>query len=852
MAVTIWYNFVMSDSISPFPSFGHWLKRLRAQQDLTQEALAELAYCSVQTIRFFESGKRRPSVAMAERLAQVLQVPTAQLAAFTQLARRPLSKEGEVASGEPTTLADDDERDAARPLSPAPTPLPAITVALPPVATVLIGREGECNVLIRLLGEERQRLVTLVGAGGMGKTRLALAAATALTPYFADGAAFVALTPLQTPAQLSTAVADVLAIGLKGASDGANQLLRWLAPRQLLIVLDNFEQLLEADAMQAIDWVKALLAGAPNVQLLITSRERLRMRDERIFELDNLTLPGPTEPVEASEAVLLFLERAQQVSPDFTLNEENKAAVVRICRLVNGMPLGIELAAAWVRVLSCDEIADEMTRSLDFLVRTDRDVNPRHHSMRAVFDSSWRLLAPAEQAVAARLSVLRGHFSRAAAQAVAQATLPHLATLIDKSLLRVATQVGAVGTSGVRYEMHELLRQYLTEQLVALGESQQIQQQHARYFTEVAAAIDPYLYTHMTPNWRRQMALEQNNFYAVLQWALTEGHDPDLGLRLAGLLGRFWEAGSTWKEGRQWLQRALAKSQDTGALRARALVKLAELQHILEELPAAEVLLREGLAIWQALQDTPNIAYSLFQLGKIMASRNDYPQAIALLQESLALYRQVGDQWGVASLLNQLAASATHQGDYAKAEVYLDEALPLMQTMQQRPTIGVASNLLGRALLGQGEIERALAQFERAMQIFREEEAPSGIAWTYINLALTYLQGQDWPQARHYFQECFNAYRKLESKGGMMAALEGLAAIAAQEKEPVRAVQFLAVAARWRAESGQQLTELELNNQAQARALTASALSPAAWQRAWESTQHWSVAQVAQMVVTGD
>ncbi len=834
----------MSNSISTQIPFGHWLKRRRAQQDLTQEALAELAYCSVQTIRFFESGKRRPSIEMAERLAEVLAIPPDEISTFVQLARRPISKdegreaedreESSSSSGAPHSTNETAPTVAATPLAPR----------LPHVTTALIGREGECNVLRQMLVNEHHRLVTLVGAGGMGKTRLALAAAEVLAPSFADGAAFVVLTPLQTSAQLSVAVGDALQIDLKGSSDATTQLYRWLAPRQLLLVLDNFEHLLESNAMPAIDWVKALLQAAPNVQLLITSRERLRVRDERIFELNSLTLPGPTVAAEEAEAVLLFLERAQQVSSDFGLNEQNRAAIGRICQLVNGMPLGIELAAAWVRVLSCEEIADEMARSLDFLVRANRDTNPRHHSMRAVFDSSWRLLSASEQQVAARLSVLRGHFSRAAAQTIAATTLPHLATLIDKSMLRVATPAGSTTTAGVRYEMHELLRQYLFEKLCEMDESVTIQRRHAAYFTELAEQIDPYLYTHSSPNWRAQMQVEQNNFYAALTWTIAEGHDYALGLRLVGYLGRFWEAGSRWKEGRQWLQRALQQSRDADGPKARALVKLGELHHLLEEQTAADQRLREGLAIWQTLQDQPNLAYTLFQLGKATTTRGDYAQAKNLLQESLALYRRIGDSWGIASVLNQLAGMASHLGDYSGAEAYLEEAAPLMENMPQRPTIGVASNLLGRTLLGQGETERAIVLFERALRIFREEDAPNGIAWSLINLALTYLQRQEWTTARHYFQECFAIYHQLESKGGMMATLEGLAAIAAQEGDAIRAVQLMAVANRWQQESGQQLTELELAMQAETRQVTEAALDPAAWQRAWQSATHWSVSQV--------
>lgn len=831
----------MSKLISPHTTFGHWLKRQRAQQDLTQEALAELAYCSVQTIRFFESGKRRPSVEMAERLAEVLAIPPDETSTFLQMARRPIHKEEETASSHaapsPTTAPSAEA---------AASPMPPL---LPHTTTALIGREGECNVLVQMLLKEHHRLVTLVGAGGMGKTRLALAAAEALSPAFSGGAAFVALTPLQTAAQLSVAAGDALQIDLTGSSDATTQLHRWLAPRQLLLVLDNFEHLLESHALPAIDWVKALLQAAPHVQLLITSRERLRVRDERIFELNSLTLPGPTVAAEEAEAVLLFLERAQQVSSDFVLNKHNRAAVARICQLVNGIPLGIELAAAWVRVLSCDEIADEMARSLDFLVRTDRDTNPRHHSMRAVFDSSWRLLSAAEQQVAARLAVLRGHFDRAAAQAIAETSLPLLATLMDKSLLRIATPTGVTATTNVRYEMHELLRQYLFEKLDELGESTQIQRRHATYYTNLAERIDPHLYTHSSPHWRRQMQLEQNNFYAALTWTIAEGNDPALGLRLVGYLGRFWEAGSRWKEGRQWLQHALQQATETGAVRARALVKLGELYHLLEEQMAADQCLREGLAIWQTLQDQPNLAYTLFQLGKATTTRGDYAQAKSLLQESLTLYRQIGDTWGIASLLNQLAGMASHLGDYTSAEAYLEEAAPLMETMPQRPTIGVASNLLGRTLLGQGETERAIVLFERALRIFREEDAPNGIAWALINLALTYLQMKEWAKAQQHFQECFAIYRQLESKGGMMATLEGLAAIAAHRGDAIRAAQLLAVASRWQRESGQQLTELELTIQAETRQRVEALLDPTARQQAAQSVTLWSVDKVAQVVL---
>ncbi len=544
----------MTNSIHRAPPFGQWLKRLRTQWDLTQEALAEQMHCSVQTIRFFETGKRRPSLEMAERLAEVLAVPAAEQAEFIRQARMAIDK---------PVLAPDEE-----PLD--ETPPPVMKPSVPQATTVLIGREGECNVLIRLLQHDKHRLVTLVGAGGMGKTRLAMEAANTLANHFANGAAFVPLAPIQSAAQLSEAVAAALNIELKGSADPEKQVLTWLAPRHLLLILDNFEHLLESSADSAIAWIKAVLAHAPKLQLLITSRERLRMSGERIFELGGLSLPNRTVAPEASEAVMLFVERAQHGLGDFVLDEGNKATIARICQLVDGMPLGIELAAAWVRVLTCDEIADEMARSLDFLVRADRDVAPRHHSMRAVFDSSWRLLSPDEQRVAARLAVLRGDFDRLAAQAIAGATLPQVAVLVDKSFVRVVGQEAGSISSAQRYNLHELLRQYLFDKLQAASEEMSIKRRHAEFFTTLVEHIDPHFHAGHPITWRQQLGLEQGNLRAALVWSLEEGHDARLGLRLAGALGSFWEATSSWKEGRQWLQLALTHARENDTHRARA------------------------------------------------------------------------------------------------------------------------------------------------------------------------------------------------------------------------------------------------------------------------------------------
>ncbi|CAN5833583.1 hypothetical protein BH10CHL1_BH10CHL1_14360 [soil metagenome] len=360
---------------------------------------------------------------MAEHIADVLKVPAEQRTEFLRLAR----------------LAVEAQRSTA--INPeinhptASTPISAPRLSLPPIINSLIGREAEHNTLCTLLLDEHNRLVTIVGAGGMGKTRLVLDVATSLASHFADGVIFVPLAPMRSATHLPGAIADALQLA-QGGDDPSEQIFTALASRQLLLLLDNFEALLHQEEDGAAAWINQLLQQTAQVQILITSRERLRLRNERTFELGGLALPTTALPPEMADAVLLFLERAQQATPQFRLDSSNKTAVARICQLVDGMPLGIELAAAWVNVLDPQEIADELAHNIDFLARSNRDATPRHRSMRAVFDHSWALLNEDERAILGRLATFRGGCTRDAAQSVAEATLPRLAGLIDKSLVR--------------------------------------------------------------------------------------------------------------------------------------------------------------------------------------------------------------------------------------------------------------------------------------------------------------------------------------------------------------------------------------------------------------------------------
>jgi len=822
-------------------TFGRWLKRLRAEQDLTQEMLSELAGCATPTLRSFEIGKRRPSRDMAERIADVLKVPADQRGEFLRLARLPVESQADVtAATAPTNGAVAMPTHNGQPPSPPAAPRASV-ITLPATTNVLIGREAEGNALQQMLLEERSRLVTLIGVGGMGKTRLALQSAQALASQLPHGVAFVALTPLQSAQHLSATLADTLGITLQGASAADEQVFAWLADRHMLLILDNFEHLLLDNG--AIAWLKTLLDQAPALQLLVTSRERLRISGERVFELGGLSLPNTTRAPEASEAVMLFLERAQRAQSDFTLNSSNRAAVFRICELVEGMPLGIELAAAWVRVLSTEEIAEELARNIDFLAFADRDAPVRHRSMRAVFDHSWKLLSEPERSALMGLAIFRGGCTREAAEKVAGATLPLLASLIDKSLLRR----NALGAAA-RFDLHELIRHYAADHLQGQGEIRQLQARHAQFFAGLIEQIETRLVTNPTLDWRRMIAVEQENLRAALTFTLIERSDVELGLRLAASLGRYWCESDVWKEGRDWLKLALSLARTQGEQRARAIVALGELQHLLGDLTQSQQSLVDGLARWRTLGDQSHVAWTLLQLGKTLATAGNYAEADRHLSESLALYRELNNARRVATLLGQLGGLAIEQGNYARAAALLEEALPSVRATNRPRPLAVTLNLLGRALLGNGDVARALLLFAEALDLFEREESQTGVVWALLNLGLAERAAGQLAQAACHYRRCFQLNLQLERDGGMMAALEGLASVAAAEGNPKRAVILLATAQALRTRSGQVLSLYEVDIQQQSITTAKAALSEAEWNAAWYKGTTLSPQQVAALV----
>ncbi|MCX6050331.1 MAG: tetratricopeptide repeat protein [Chloroflexi bacterium] len=757
-------------------TFGQWLKRLRSEQDLTQEMLAEKIGCATPTLRSFEGGKRRPSRALAEHIAIILQVPVEQQAEFLRLARLPLESPS-------------NREEAADDHTPAPVVKAVVQQPrLPQAINALIGREAEGNVLLRLLREDRCRLVTIVGAGGMGKTRLALDCANALTTHFADGAGFVALAALDQAHQLPIAVAHALNLELQGTRDPGEQVIRALAQRNLLLVLDNFEHLLSFP--EAVAWVKALVERAPGVQLLITSRERLRVREEHSFVLSGLALPTSSLVAEQSDAVLLFLARAQQATGDFKLDEQNKPAIIRICELVDGMPLALELAAAWVRVLSCDEIADEIQRSSDFLALANRDMTPRHRSMRAVFDYSWGLLTAQERQVMVQLTVFRGGCRREAAQAVAQASLPVLAALIDKSLIRRLADPDQQG----RYDLHELTRQYVAQRLAEDPTQQQaVQRRHCDFYarfveeqqaefagpTQMAAlARIEQEFDNIRAAWTlafEQPRLEpllkmvnglgdalywQDRYHegvalfqaATVQLARQNEQAPALDLQCALCQTRTWlgcfltqvgnvtEIHALFDEVLAQLSNLATVGYDVRASQARAYNHYAYV-HVafFGDYHKAYTLHAQSIDLYRQLGNQHELARMLTRQSRTLHFLGRYNESINLAQEAISISQRQQDQLILVGAVEGLALSLAYLGRFSAAEPYFRTALAAAEATQQRGKMaGVCLNL-GVSLTFAGQFHEGQHAWERALAISVELGERNYVAHVTILLGFSAL-----------------------------------------------------------------------------------------------------------------
>ena len=619
---------------------------------------------------------------------------------------------------------------------------------LPTQATPFLGREREVAEVVSLLRSSDARLVTLTGPGGTGKTRLALQVAAELLDAFPDGVFFVPLAALRDPELVPSAIASALGLRDQAGQTPAQVVRETLAGKRLLLVLDNVEQV-----AASAPFVGELLAAAPDLEVLATSRLPLRLRAEHEYPVTPLALPPasgtPPEQLLQYEAVRLFVERAQAVRAGFTLTPDIAPAVAEITRRLDGLPLAIELAAARVRLLPPAALLARLEKRLPLLTGGPRDAPARQQTLRDAIAWSYDLLAADEQVLFRRLSIFAGGFSLEAAEAVANPgaeldVLDGLDRLSEHSLLRP----GAETDGEPRFAMLETIREYGLEQLAQSGEAEATRRAHTEFFLALVEEAEPKLTSPEQLVWLERLETEHDNLLAALSWAVIS--DAQVTLRLVWGLAWFWYFRGYLREGRAWLERALAASGDPGPLHAGAFAAAGRLARHLGDYGGAIALLERSLELARSFQDRRAEALALHELGALAGlAEGDAAREVALTEASLALWRELGDSWGTARTLNNLGYEAYLQGDLDRAVSLLDEGVALARAAGDRLVLGYIVDSRGVVAEAQGELERATNLYREALTLAQQVSAPLVEAFALSSLAgMAARQGQPARAAR--------------------------------------------------------------------------------------------------------
>ncbi len=740
-------------------------------------------------------------------------------------------------------------------------PLPTLDARphnLPAQLTTLIGREAETATLRSSL--RQTRLLTLTGPGGAGKTRLSLAVAATLLDEFADGVYFVPLAPVSDVGLVASTIASTLGVKETAGQSATNALQSYLQGKQMLLVLDNFEQVVEAAPI-----LNGLLTASPRLKLLVSSREVLHLYGEQEYAVPPLALPDlkrlpPSSELERYAAIALFVARANAGRPDFHLSAENAAAVAEICTRLDGLPLAIELAAARIKLLTPRQMVERLASRLALLNSGNRNPDPRQRSLREAIAWSYDLLGAEEQSLFRRLAVFVGGCTAEAAFAICNCdgSLPFdvlggLASLVDKSLLRSAEErdgslrfqmletvreyaLEKLTGNESRYDMQKAVREYALEQLAESGESATLRTAHTAYYVAFAETADQQLRGRELAHWIVRVEAEHDNLRAALQWTLAT--EAPLALRLATALGYFWMIRGYYSEGRQWLEVARAQDRQTTIMQAAALNALGNIVRMQGEYSAARtcfeqsiamgeelanqrtiatalgslanliseqgdnniasLMLQEALTIWQSLADEPKIASTLGRIGTVAFYRGDLDTAARLIAESVVAWRKIGDVITAARMLDNQGVVELERGSAAGAFAAWAESLIIYRALDDKVNIAFTLNNAGDLLRRQGDYEQAKALLNEALTIRQELGAKLDVARTTNNLAQVILEEGGYQQAEELFERCLHLFHEAGVMRDIAAVFERLTRVEIAKQDYERATHLLAAAAALR------------------------------------------------------
>jgi predicted ATPase/class 3 adenylate cyclase len=753
---------------------------------------------------------------------------------------------------------------------------------LPLQPTPFIGRDREVEAVTALLRREEVRLLTLTGTGGTGKTRLALQVGAAVLDDFERGVFFVSLASLTDPSLIPSTIAGTLKVKEAPGKPLVETLSGYLRDKQMLLVLDNFEHLLEGAPV-----VAELLAACPELKILITSRATLRLGGEYDHPVPPLSVPDPKHlpdvpALSQYDAVALFIQRAQAAKSDFAVTNANAPAVAEICYRLDGLPLAIELAAARIRLLPPHALLARLSSRLKLLTGGARDAPSRQQTLRGTIDWSYGLLDAGEQTLFAQLSVFQGGCTFEAVEAVCnpegdEDLLEGMASLVDQSLLRQQ------GEDEPRFAMLETIREYATERLEASDAGDAVRHHHAAYYLELAEEGDRQSRGRDQVLWVKRLEAEHDNLRVALAWSL-ERRDPESALRGAIAVSSFclWQGYLT--EARRWVETALAAKDVDPRRRAEALNLLARIVSFHGDYQRSTQLMEESLHLAREVGDTRGVAHALQHLGAMASYRGSMAEATELWEESLRLVREIADRSYLAVVLHSLGEHAVQEGYYDKAEGLIQESLALFRAMGDPLFTAYALQSLGALERERGQYDRSRGHLEEAMEIFRTAEYPWGIAnaleW-FAHLALAqnnydeavaraeealnllgemelgraqkgsvlYILGialgelGDQERAITTLRESLSSFREREVKPRIVSCLEGVAGVYSRTGPAEWSVRLFGVATKMREDIGMPLPASERLRHELYVAATRADVDEDVWQTRWEEGRAMSLAE---------